>query len=133
MHATDGIKCHTHYINSVSSPDRLSRKPSTRGRQVDQSVTTRCSHACPALTAYCQRACPMWTACHLLTDSRKFVDHAAFTRGPRGMYWLTAQRLFVISRYSLVDNEWTPCAEAVQRGCRVALMSCDLNSYILYR
>jgi hypothetical protein len=36
---------------------------------------------------------------------------------------LTAQRLLVITRYSLVDNEWTPCAEAVQGGCRVALMS----------
>jgi hypothetical protein len=88
--------------NSVSSPDRLSRKPSTRGRRVDQSVTTRCSHACLALTAYCQRACPMWTARHLFTDTRKFVDHAAFTRGPRGMHWLTAQRLLVITRYSLV-------------------------------
>jgi hypothetical protein len=107
-----------------ASPDRLSRKPSTRGRQVDHSVTTRCSHARLTLTrCHGQRAGPMWTARHLLTYTRKLVDHAAFTRGPRGMHWLTAQRLLVIMRYSLVDNEWTPCAEAVQGGCRVALIS----------
>jgi hypothetical protein len=85
-HCINYVPMCTHYINSVSSPDRLSRKPSTRGRRVDQSVTTRCSHACLAWTAYCQRACPMWTARHLLTETRKFVDHAAFTRGSRGMH-----------------------------------------------
>jgi hypothetical protein len=53
----------------------------------------------------------MWTARHLITDTRKFVDHAAFTRGPRGMHWLTAQGLLVITRYSLVDN-----VDAARRG-----------------
>jgi hypothetical protein len=72
----------------------------------------------------------MMSARHLLTDTRKFVDHAAFTRGPRGMHWLTAQRLLVITRYSLVDKEWTPCAAAVPGGCRVALMSRDLKNTI---
>jgi hypothetical protein len=118
------------YALTISSPDRLSRKQSTRGRRVDQLVITRCSHACLALTAYCQCACPMWNARHLITDTRKFVDHAAFTRGPRAMHWLTAQRLLVIMRYSLVDNKWTPCAEAVQGGCRVTLMSCDLKAHL---
>jgi hypothetical protein len=118
-----------YYINSVAPPDCLTRKPSTRGQQVDHSVTTRCSHACLALTAHCQRAGLKWTACQLLTDTRKFVYHAAFTLWPRGMLWLSAQRLLVIKRYPLVYNEWTPCAEAVQRGCRVALMSCDLVAF----
>jgi hypothetical protein len=45
-------------------------------RAVDHSVTTRCLHPCLAFTAHYQRASSKWTARQLLTDTRKFVDHA---------------------------------------------------------
>jgi hypothetical protein len=45
---------------------------------VDQSVTTRCSHACLALTAYCQRASNV--------DRASFVNRYSKIRGPHGVH-----------------------------------------------